>query len=108
LKHHQITQAKVGDLPNRRLAGAVIRDKAALTKLFEILGPRYKERPGGFTRVMRLQRQRTSDSAEMSLIELVDRVGELRTARSVGAKSEKAGVKPIVIDQVAFLKSMKP
>ena len=42
-----VTYAKVGDLHNRRLAGAVVREPAAVVKLFEIIGPRYKERTGG-------------------------------------------------------------
>eukprot|EP00981_Chlorochromonas_danica_P002669 scaffold521_cov177-Ochromonas_danica.AAC.23 len=72
-----ITHAKKGDLHHQRLAGAVVREKPALVKLFEILGPRYKERCGGYTRVMKLGRPRKGDSADMSFIE----EGELRKAR---------------------------
>ena len=66
---------------NRRLALGVIRDYAAVVKLFDILGPRYKERPGGYTRIMKLGKYRRGDSADMSMIEFVDREGELRKAR---------------------------
>ena len=53
-----ITQAKDGSLHKRRLAAAVVREKAAVVKLFEILGPRYMSRPGGYTRVLKLARPR--------------------------------------------------
>jgi len=52
-----------------------------LTKLFEILGPRYQEREGGYTRVMKLSKRRAGDNAEMAAIEYVDRPGEIRAAR---------------------------
>lgn len=76
-----VTHAKEGSLHHRRLAGGVVREKSAVVKLFEILGPRYKDRPGGYTRVMKLAKQRRGDSAEMAIIEFVDREGELRPAR---------------------------
>jgi large subunit ribosomal protein L17 len=81
---NMITHAKIGDLHRRRLAGAVVRERSAVVKLFEILGPRYKERPGGYTRIMKLAKPRRGDSADMSVIEFVDREGELRKARPVG------------------------
>lgn len=52
-----------------------------MTKLFEILGPRYQEREGGYTRVMKLSKRRAGDNAEMAAIEYVDRPGEIRAAR---------------------------
>lgn len=76
-----VTHAKVGNLHHRRLAAGVVREQSAVVKLFEILGPRYKEREGGYTRVMKLAKPRRGDSAEMSIIEFVDREGELRKAR---------------------------
>jgi len=59
----------------------VIREKPALTKLFEILGPRYQDREGGYTRVMKLAKNRAGDNAPMAVIEYVDRPGEIRAAR---------------------------
>lgn len=67
-----VTFAKRGDLAARREAARVIHDHAALQGLFEVLGPRYKERNGGYTRVLRLSTERAGDAAEMALIELVE------------------------------------
>lgn len=61
-------------------AGAIVREKGAMTKLFDILAIRYQHRPGGYTRVMKLQLPRRGDSADMSYVEFVDRKGELRPA----------------------------
>ena len=67
-----ITLGKRGGLPARRQALATLRDDAIATKLFDTLGPRYKDRPGGYTRVIRAG-FRYGDMAPMALIELVDR-----------------------------------
>jgi large subunit ribosomal protein L17 len=67
-----ITLGKRGDLHARRQAVAKIRDIAMVKKLFEVLGPRYKERNGGYTRVLKAG-FRYGDSAPVAVIELVDR-----------------------------------
>ena len=67
-----ITLAKKGDLHARRLAMSRIRDEAMVAKLFGTLGPRYADRPGGYTRVMKAG-FRYGDSAPMAVIEFVDR-----------------------------------
>jgi large subunit ribosomal protein L17 len=67
-----ITLAKRGDLNSRRLAAARMRDEAMVKKLFDTLGPRYKERSGGYTRVLKAG-YRHGDSAPVAVIELVDR-----------------------------------
>ena len=67
-----ITLAKVDSVANRRLAFARLRDKAAVGKLFNDLGPRYEARPGGYLRVMKCG-FRTGDKAPMAYVELVDR-----------------------------------
>jgi large subunit ribosomal protein L17 len=66
-----ITKARRGDLHARRLVARHIRDNEALRKLFAEIGPRFMERPGGYTRV-RLLGHRAGDAAEMAIIELVD------------------------------------
>ena len=66
-----ITLAKRGDLHARRLAARKIADREILGKLFDDIGPRFAERPGGYTRIRKLGIRR-GDSAEMALIELVE------------------------------------
>ena len=65
-----ITLARKGDVHSRRLAGRKIQDRDVLGKLFDDIAPRYTERPGGYTRILKLG-NRKGDAAEMSLIELV-------------------------------------
>jgi large subunit ribosomal protein L17 len=67
-----ITLAKVDSVANRRLAYARLRDRDAVTKLFNELGPRYANRPGGYMRVLKCG-FRTGDKAPMAYVELVDR-----------------------------------
>ncbi len=67
-----ITLAKKGDLAARRRAIAQVRDKAAVKKLFAVMGERYAERNGGYTRVLKAG-FRYGDNAPMAVIELVDR-----------------------------------
>lgn len=67
-----ITLGKKGDLANRRLAASRLRDDAMVKKLFAVLGERYKERNGGYTRVLKAG-FRYGDCAPMAIIELVDR-----------------------------------
>ena len=67
-----ITLAKEDTVANRRLAFARTRNKAAVGKLFTELGPRYKERPGGYTRILKAG-FRVGDAAPVAYIELVDR-----------------------------------
>ena len=67
-----ITLGKRGDLHARRLAAADLKQDAHVAKLFEVLGPRYKERQGGYTRVLKAG-FRYGDMAPMAIIELVDR-----------------------------------
>ena len=69
-----ITLAKKDDQANRRLAFARLRDTEVVEKLFTDLGPRFKARPGGYTRILRMM-PRPGDSAEMALMQLVDRPG---------------------------------
>ena len=65
-----ITLARRGDIHARRVAGRKIQDRDVLGKLFDDIAPRYAERPGGYTRILKVDR-RKGDAAEMSLIELV-------------------------------------
>jgi large subunit ribosomal protein L17 len=67
-----VTLGRRGDLHARRLAMSQIRDEAMVKKLFEVLGPRYKGRPGGYCRVLKAG-FRYGDNAPMAVIEFVDR-----------------------------------
>jgi len=67
-----ITLAKSDSVANRRLAFDRVRNKETVGKLFSELGPRYKERPGGYIRILKCG-YRTGDKAPMAYVELVDR-----------------------------------
>jgi large subunit ribosomal protein L17 len=67
-----ITLAKTDGVANRRLAFSRLRDKVAVGKLFVELGPRYRERPGGYLRILKCG-FRPGDNAPMAYVELVDR-----------------------------------
>ena len=67
-----ITLSKVDSVANRRLAFARLRDDASVAKLFTDLGPRFKARPGGYTRILKMG-YRVGDNAPMAFVELVDR-----------------------------------
>ena len=67
-----ITMAKSDSVHKRRVAFARLRDRDVVTKLFNELGPRYKERPGGYLRILKCG-FRSGDAAQMAFVELVDR-----------------------------------
>ena len=77
-----VTLAKKGGLSNRRLAHARIMDEAQERKLFEVIGPRYASRNGGYTRVIKAG-IRISDASPIAIIEFVD--------RDVSAKGQDSG-----------------
>jgi len=88
-----ITLAKIDGDANRRLAFARLRDADVVEKLFADLGPRFKARPGGYTRILRML-PRAGDSAPMALMQLVDRpaataAGEAPAAKKKGARKTK-------------------
>ena len=67
-----ITLSKVDSVSNRRRAFSILRNKSAVGKLFSDLGPRFKERPGGYLRIIKMG-YRPGDSAPMALIEMVSK-----------------------------------
>ena len=67
-----ITMAKADSVHKRRLAFSRLRDRDVVTKLFNELGPRYRDRPGGYLRILKMG-FRAGDKAPMALVELVDR-----------------------------------
>jgi large subunit ribosomal protein L17 len=85
-----VTLAKKGTAHARRLANREVRDVEVLNKLFDGLAERFKARPGGYTRIIRVGR-RAGDNAEMSVIELLDRApAEAPEAEEKGGKKAKA------------------
>ncbi|WP_230533509.1 50S ribosomal protein L17 [Microvirga roseola] len=83
-----ITMAKRGDLHARRLAMSKLRDEAMVKKLFDVLGPRYKDRQGGYTRIMKAG-FRYGDNAPMAVIEFVDRDVDARGQDSGPTQNEE-------------------
>ena len=79
-----ITLAKEATVANRRLAFDRLRDRDSVTKLFDVLGPRFKARPGGYTRILKMG-FRVGDNARMALVELVDRAEEVSEVSSAAA-----------------------
>jgi large subunit ribosomal protein L17 len=76
-----ITRARQDSVANRRLAFARLRDDASVAKLFTDLGPRFKARPGGYTRILKMG-FRVGDNAPLALVELVDRPAEAEEGQS--------------------------
>jgi large subunit ribosomal protein L17 len=72
LAERLITFAKRGDLHARRLAARKVNDPQILRKLFDEIGPRFTERRGGYTRILKLSGTRLGDGAELAILELVD------------------------------------
>ncbi|WP_439542928.1 50S ribosomal protein L17 [Hyphomicrobium sp.] len=83
-----ITLAKRGDLNSRRLAAARMRDEDMVKKLFDVLGPRYKDRAGGYSRVLKAG-FRYGDSAPRAVIELVDRDESVKGAEDRARHEEQ-------------------
>jgi large subunit ribosomal protein L17 len=87
-----ITRAKEDSVHNRRVVGEKIKDQGILAKLFTDIGPRMKERNGGYTRILKIG-FRAQDAANMVVIELVDH--KLEDAKDSGKKkAEKKAPKP--------------
>lgn len=94
-----ITLAKTANLANRRLAFSRLRDRDAVGKLFDVLGVRYKNRQGGYLRILK-SGFRPGDNAPMALVQLIDRAapGSAEAAPAADAKDatakKKAAAKP--------------
>jgi len=87
-----ITLAKIDSLAKRRLALSRLRDVGVVDKLFDDLGPRFKARAGGYTRILKME-PRPGDSADMALMQLVDGPAAAvdKTEDAKSAKSAKGG-----------------
>jgi large subunit ribosomal protein L17 len=101
-----ITLGKRGDLHSLRQAASYIREKSTVTKLFSTIAPRYKDRPGGYTRIIKLG-IRQGDAAPISLIELVEEEMKPQKVRKqpakVAAPAKVAVATAAVVETVAVV-----
>lgn len=87
-----ITLSRTDSVHNRRQAARSIPDDALVAKLFDTLGPRFAERPGGYTRIIKLGSRR-GDAAERAILELVERSEETKEAKSETPAAPAKGAK---------------
>jgi len=102
LADRMITLGKRGDLHARRQALQVIQDRKVVAKLFDMIGPRFKDRPGGYTRIIKLG-VRLGDKAPLSQIELVEEVivSRVKAASPADETKVKAKAKAKVVEPAA-------
>ncbi len=99
-----ITKAKANTLSARRIVHRTVRDQAALAKLFEVIGPRFKARPGGYTRLVHTG-NRVGDNAPMAILELVEKSEKTEAPK---AEEKKAEAKPAEKAEKKPAKARKP
>jgi len=87
-----ITKARQNTLAARRVVHKTVRDQAALARLFETIGPRFKERPGGYTRIIHVE-NRVGDNAPMSILELVEKSEKAEPEKKAEKAEKKAAAK---------------
>jgi len=91
-----ITLGKRGDLHAMRQVASYVREKSVVTKLFTTIAPRYADRPGGYTRIVKLG-LRPGDNAQLSMIELVEEEFTPKVKKSVPAKTSTVAAKPVKV-----------
>ena len=84
-----ITLGKQGSLHARRQVLSIVEDKAVVRKLFDTIGPRFKDRPGGYTRIIKIGIRR-GDAAQMAVIELVGAESEKQASKSGAKRGRRA------------------
>lgn len=89
-----VTLGKRGDLHALRQAASYIREKSVVTKLFTTIAPRYTDRPGGYTRIVKLG-LRPGDNAQLSMIELVEEEFTPKVKKSVPTQKSLVTAKPV-------------
>ena len=104
LAERLITFAKRGDLSSRRRVMTVIRDKGVVHILFTEIGPRFDNRPGGYTRITKIG-PRKGDNAPMAVIELVEALDESKPRKQRASKPKKAAAKKSAAKKTAAKKT---
>ncbi len=97
-----ITMAKIDSIAKRRMALARLRDVTVVDKLFSDLGPRFKARLGGYTRILKME-PRPGDSADMALMQLVDAPAEIAKAEPAADKAAPKKKKKAAPDAAAVV-----
>ena len=83
-----VTLGKEATQHNRRRAFSKLRDKDSVQKLFDVLGPRFQERPGGYCRILHLSKPRLGDNGQRALLEFVERTPEEEPLEASGEAAE--------------------
>ncbi len=86
LAEKMVTLARSGSLADRRRAISILRDETAVRKLFAEIGPRFTDRPGGYTRILKLARPRRGDGADLARLAFLDAEGAPAPAGDKKAK----------------------
>lgn len=88
-----VTLSKEATVHRRRLVQSRLGDKTAAKKLFEVIGPRFKGRPGGYLRILKMAKRRLGDGGEQAIIEFVERTPKQEAAAPAAAAEAKAPAK---------------
>lgn len=88
-----VTLSKEATVHRRRLVQSRLGDKTAAKKLFDVIGPRFKGRPGGYLRILKMAKRRLGDGGEQAIIEFVERTPKQEVAAPAAAAEAKAPAK---------------
>ena len=88
-----VTLSKEATVHRRRLVQSRLGDKTATKQLFEVIGPRFKGRPGGYLRILKMAKRRLGDGGEQAIIEFVERTPKQEVAAPAAAAEAKAPAK---------------
>jgi large subunit ribosomal protein L17 len=102
-----VTLSKESTQHHRRRAFAQLRDPQMVAKLFDTIGPRFKARPGGYCRILRLSKSRLGDNGERAILEFVERSAKVEPAEPEAKAAPKSKSKPKAKDTDAGTEKAK-